>query len=354
MANTRGISRSVSTMFAFLNLAGTNARRSLAVLSTLFLALTCFAQNQDQPQPPLSPPDSQTNLQASAKPNPVTETIPAGTRFALVLTHPIQSRYIHRGDDIYAQITAPITLGNDVVIPPGTLVDGIVDKLQRKSGRGELYLQSMSITFPDGFVVPISAPAVLETVQGYAVVDPGPGRTVGMFALPAAGAGIGALIGHSVGQPDSQVITTLPPGCVGLPPFCSSMTMPVFGTKGRDAIIGAGIGGAVGAVMSMTLLFSSHHFFLDVGSPVDMVLRQPLTLEHDPVSAAVRQSEQQPVLMQPVAPPPLPPPQLPDTGPPPGMPGAPGTPPTIIPGAPGPGGVPGPPIIIPGTPPGTA
>jgi hypothetical protein len=180
MANTCGTSRSVSTMFAFLNLAGTNARRSLAALSTLFLALSCLAQNQDQPQLPLSPSDSQTNLQASAKPNLVTETIPAGTRFALVLTHPIQSRYVHRGDDIYAQITAPITLGNDVVIPPGTLVDGIVDKLQRKSGRGELYLQSMSITFPDGYVVPISGPAVLETVQGYAVVDPGTGRTVGM------------------------------------------------------------------------------------------------------------------------------------------------------------------------------
>ena len=352
MANTRGISRPFSTMFAFLNLAGTNARRSLAALSTLFLALTCFAQNQDQSQP-LSPPDSQTNLQASARPNPVTDTIPAGTRFALVLTHPIQSRYIHRGDDIYAQITAPITLGNDVVIPPGTLVDGIVDKLQRKSGRGELYLQSMSITFPDGYVVPISGPAVLETVQGYAVVDPGAARTVGMFALPAAGAGIGALIGHSVGQPQSEVTSAFPPGCIGAPPFCTTISTPVFSTKGKDAIIGAGIGGAVGAVMSMTLLFSSHHFFLDVGSPVDMVLRQPLTLEHDPVSAAVRQSEQQPVPIQPVAPRPLPPPQLPDTGPPPGMPGSPGTPPTIIPGPPGPGGVPGAPIIIPGTPPGT-
>ncbi len=352
MANTRGISRPVSTIFAFLNLAETHARRSLAVLSTLFLAFTCLAQNQDQPQP-LSPPASQTNLQASAKPNPVTDTVPAGTRFALVLTYPIQSRYIHRGDDIYAQITAPITLGNDVVIPPGTLVDGIVDKLQRKSGRGELYLQSMSLTFPDGYVVPVSGPAVLETVQGYAVVDPGTGRTVAMFALPAAGAGIGALIGHSVGQPQSEVTSAFPPGCIGAPPFCTTTSTPVFSTKGKDAIIGAGIGGAVGAVMSMTLLFSSHHFFLDVGSPVDMVLRQPLTLEHDPVSAAVRQSEQEPVPIQTVPPRPLPPPQLPDTGPPPGMPGSPGTPPTIIPGPPGPGGVPGAPTIIPGTPPGT-
>ena len=46
-----------------------------------------------------------------------TITIPAGTRLALVLTHPIQSRYIHRGDDIYAQITSPVNSGNEMVIP---------------------------------------------------------------------------------------------------------------------------------------------------------------------------------------------------------------------------------------------
>ena len=102
----------------------------------------------------------------------------------------------------------------------------------------------------------------------------------------------------------------------------------------------------------MTLLFSSHQFFLDVGSPVDMVLPQPLTLAQDQVADAVRQfgtasgtrcnpSRRARCRLRP------------DTGPPPGMPGSPGTPPTVIPGAPGPGGVPGPPIIIPGTPPGT-
>lgn len=351
MANTR--SCPVSTMIAFLTLAGTNARRTLAAVTTLLLAVTCMAQDntQAQPQPP-SPPDSQTSLQASATPPPVTETIPAGTRFALVLTHPIQSRYIHRGDNIYAQITAPITLGNEVVIPPGTLVDGKVDKLERRGGRAELYLQSLSIIFPDGYVAPVPGPAVLESVEGYALTDPGSRRIVGMFALPAAGAGLGALIGHSVGKPESNVTSNFPPGCVGGPPFCTSINTPVFGTQGRDAIIGAGIGSAIGALASVMLLFSSHHFFLDVGSPVDMVLRQPLTLEQNQVEDAVRQSEQQPVAVQPIErrPVPPPPPPPPDTGLPPSTPG---TPPTVIPGVPGPGGIPGPPVIIPGTPPGT-
>src|ERR1700745_310808 len=35
-------------------------------------------------------------------------TIPAGTRLTLVLTHPVDSRTTHVGDQISAQITAPV------------------------------------------------------------------------------------------------------------------------------------------------------------------------------------------------------------------------------------------------------
>jgi hypothetical protein len=53
-----------------------------------------------------------------------TITIPAGTRLALVLTHPIQSRYVHRGDDIYGQLSSPVNSGNEMVIPASTFVQG--------------------------------------------------------------------------------------------------------------------------------------------------------------------------------------------------------------------------------------
>lgn len=344
MANSR--STSVSTMNAFLNLAGTHAKPTLTVIAFLVLAASCLAQDNSQPQPP-SAPDPQT-MQASAAPPPAIEVIPAGTRIALVLTHPIQSRYIHHGDEIYAQIISPVNEGNEMQIPPGTFVTGKVDRLELRSmGRAELHLQSMSITFPDGYVAPMSGPVTLVGNEGYALKDPGQGRMVGFLVLPAAGAGLGALIGHSVGQPQSSVTSNFPPGCVGPPPYCTPVTTPVFGTQGRDTVIGAGIGGAIGFVSSLVLLSSSHHFFMDAGSPLDMVLTQPLRLEQNRVSDAVQKFGQQPVGIQPVAPRPVfvPPP---DSGPPPGMPGG---PPMFIPGAPGPGGIPGPPIIIPGTPP---
>ena len=311
---------------------------SFIVLATL----SGVAQEQESP----------AEQAANAPPkNGGTITIPSGTHLALVLTQPVQSRNIRRGDDIYAQITSPVDSGNQVAIPPGTFVQGTVDKIGRQGSRGELRLQAMSITFPDGYVAPISGPITLESTEGYAVKDPGSKRTTGALILPLAGVGAGALIGHAAGSSSSTLTTTLPSGCVGPPPGCLSSSMTVPGNSAKNAIIGAGIGGAIGAVGSMFLILGSHHFYLDAGAPVEATLQQPVTLERNEIARAVKQSAEHPVAQQAVAPRPIPP--VPDTSDH-GTcytPGTPGTPATVIPGAPGPDGIPGPPTIIPGTPP---
>src|SRR5579859_1436179 len=84
-----------------------SARQVAFVLAIVLAGLPCLAQEQP-PATEAAPPDT-----ATAQP-PASVTIPAGTRLALVLTHPIQSRYIHRGDDIYAQVTSPVDSGNEV------------------------------------------------------------------------------------------------------------------------------------------------------------------------------------------------------------------------------------------------
>jgi hypothetical protein len=190
-------------------------RQGLALTTTLFLTVSSFAEHTPQTTPQ---PDSQTTSDALASANPVqgatTITVPAGTSIALVLTHPIQSRYIHHGDDIYAQVVSPVTAGNQVVIPPGTLVEGKVDKLGRNGGRGELYLQSMSITYPDGYVAPIAGPITLESDEGYALKDPGKGRVAALISGPLAGSGLGALIGHSLASSQGTTLTSsIPQGC---------------------------------------------------------------------------------------------------------------------------------------------
>jgi hypothetical protein len=335
----------------FSSLAKTILNPVLAITAAMFAVLLasfpCLAQSQTQPD---SPPNVAT---AAPTPGVIAVTVPAGTSVALVLMHPIQSRYVRHGDDIYAQTTSPVLSGNEVVIPPGTFVQGKVDKLARNGERAELYLQSMSITFPDGYVAPIAGPVTLETNDGYALQDPGNGHVAAALALPAGGAGLGALIGHFTASSQPNTITsTLPPGCTGPPPGCLSSSVTAPGSSAKNTVIGAAVGGAIGGVAAFALLFHTHNFFLDVGSPLEMTLQHPLALESDQVADAIRDAAKHPTILQPTSPrlqPP--PPDNTETGTC-WTPGSPGTPGVDIPGTPAVGGSPGtPPTHIPGIPP---
>ena len=338
----------------FLYQPKTRNRQGIALTTTLLLAISGVAQ-----QSPTTPtPDTPDYSAAAVTANKTTASVPAGTRIALVLKQPIQTRYIHRGDDIYAQTVAPVTSGTEVVIPAGTFVQGKVDRLERQGGRGELRLQSLGITFPDGYVPPVSGPITLESDDGYAVQDPGKGRIVGAFALPAAGLGIGALIGHSLASSQPQTITnSLPPGCTGPPPGCLSSSLTTPADTLKSTAIGSVVGLAVGGVASLVLLFGTHNFYLDTGSPVSMVLHQPIILPEDEVADAIRDAEEHLAPEEPIAQPslPTPPPTSPAD---PGIcytPGTPGTPDVDIPGTPAVGDSPGTPPVhirsIPPTPP---
>jgi hypothetical protein len=323
-------------------------RQASALTTTLLLAISSTAQQST------SRPESSTeNQTASLASNNATASVPAGTRIALVLTQPIQTRYLHRGDDIYAQITSPVTAHQQLIIPPGTFVQGTVDKLERHGGRAELRLQSLTITFPDGYAAPVAGPVTLQTDDGYAVKDPGKGRLIGAFALPAAGAGLGALIGHAAANSQPQTITSsLPPGCSGPPPFCVSSSLSVPASTAKDTGIGAAVGLAVGGVASLALLLGGHNFFIDAGSPVSMVLHQPIVLPEDEVADAIRDAQEHPAPVEAVVPRPQP---MPPANTNPNdicyTPGTPGTPDIDIPGTPAIGDTPGtPPTHIPGIP----
>jgi len=312
----------ILTITASFLQAKTTIRRSIALTSTLLLAISSLAQ---QTQPTTSELDSQNaseSATASAKTAPVEAvTVPAGTSIALVLTHPIESRYIHHGDDIYAQVISAVTVGNQVVIPPGTLVQGKVQRLGHNGSRGEIRLQSLSIIYPDGYVALASGPITLESDQGYALKDPGSGRIAGLIAGPLAGSGVGALIGHSVAPSQGQTITSsLPPGCTPGSFGCLSSSVTGPPDKGKDTVIGSAIGAGVGLAVGLVLVGTSHHFFLDVGAPVEMVLPHALTLQGGQVADALSDVEQHPAAVQAVAPRPQPPPPPPDMSIPPPLP----------------------------------
>jgi len=159
------------------------------------------------------------------------------------------------------------------------------------------------------------------------------GGIIGAIAAPAIGGTAGALIGHAANSSSGTTING----------------MTVNPSRPQSTAIGSIAGLAAGSVIGFVLLERSRQFFVDVRSPMELTLPQPLTLAQAQVDDVIRQSQMQPPSITPVARrPPLPPPDTTDTC---YTPETPGTPPTVIPGTPPIGNSPGtPPTIIPGTP----
>ena len=315
-------------------------RRLIAMLSMLLVAISTLAQTQDPKtgqatigQTSSSQSTTPPLAGQSARTLATNVVIPAGTRLALVLTSPVASKTVHRGDLVYAQMTAPVAVGNAVAIPAGTFVQGKVDKLTRNGSRAEMALQSVSVMFPDGYVADVAGPLNIETDEGTAWKVASKGGIIGAIAAPAIGGTAGALIGHAANSSSGTTVNG----------------MTVNPSRLQSTAIGSIAGLAAGSAVGFVLLARSHQFFVDAGSPMQLTLPQPLTLAQAQIDDAVQQSQTQPSPITPVARRPPPPP--PDTTHTCYTPETPGTPPMVIPGTPPIGNSPGTPTtVIPGTP----
>ena len=290
----------------------------LVVLNaTLFISLTCFAQRE-----PLATPQSAPQAPSPDAAEMTTLTVPAGTKVSVALTRSVSSKTMRAGDDIYAETIFPVVVGNQTVIPQGSFVQGKIEKLARKGSRGELQVRTTSVIFPNGYVAVIPGPSNLRSDDDTALLDPGNGTKAGVAAAIAVPMG-GALIGAAAA-----------------------------GAKG--AAIGGGAGLGVGIVAAILVLSHAKNFVLEAGTPLDIVLQQPLSLDKKQISDAVRFASTHPSTPPPIARRrlelPMPPPTSTDTGTC-YTPGTPGTPDIYIPGTPPIASTPGTPgTVIPGTP----
>jgi len=331
IANDDPYCRTVSAVAQLPILAASRAKQIIAIASILLITITSFAQEQTSSSTP--PADS-----AGVEP-PQAEfiTIPASTRLALVLTNPVSTNTMHRGDVVYTQTTAPVIAGDRTVIPAGIFVQGKIEKLTRNGSRAEMLMSSAAVVFPNGYIVNVAGPLNVESDEGTAWRNPSTAARTGAIIAPIAGGGLGALIGSAIHTTQSTSLggTTL------------TQSTP------KGLAIGSMVGLAIGGAVSFAILLNSRHFFVDVGSPMEMTLTQPLTLSATRVADAVRQAQEHPVAAPMAAPRPLPYPYY-DRDYDRGIcftPGTPGTPPTVIPGTPPIGDNPGTPAtVIPGTP----
>jgi len=266
----------------------------------------------------------------------------------------VDSNSTPRGDQVFAQTTAPVIVGDQVVIPGGTYVQGKVEKLRRRGTEAEMAMQSVALVFPNGYIANAGGPVNIESEQWTAWSNPQGHAKAAIILAPILGLGLGAGIGAAT---DHSHTVTLGGGSMPTSPCCGlpGPTQPVPGltvteNTHKGLVIGSMIGGIVGGVTSLALLARNHQFYIEEGSPMTMNLPEALTLTEAQIQAANQKAEEQP------APAPVTrsrPPLIPTAT---GngtcyTPGTPGTPEVVIPGTPAVGGSPGtPPTVIPGTP----
>jgi hypothetical protein len=247
-----------------------------ATLAILLIATFSLAE----PPAPDSLPDA-PSAQASTNPAQTDQppiTVPAGTRLTLVLMHPVDSKTTPTGDNISAQITAPVILNSQVVIPAGTFVQGKVEKLTRRGTQAEMLMQSISLVFPDGYVANAGGPVNIESDQWTAWNNPSGKSKAAIILVPMISLPLGALIGHAA---DGKQTTNLG-------------GMPITTTSHTGLVVGTTVGFAGGLATSFALMARSHGFYIQEGSPLTMTLPHPVTLAQAQIDDAVQKAATQP------------------------------------------------------------
>lgn len=102
-----------------------------------------------------------------------------GTRIEVDVVRPLWANVAGPGAPVYAQTTFPVVAADRVAIPPGTYVQGTVEKLTRPTGRKKravLEILFNQIIFANGYVValpplPVAPAAPLAQSEPPSVVD---------------------------------------------------------------------------------------------------------------------------------------------------------------------------------------
>src|SRR5580698_4479942 len=190
--------------------------------------------------------------------------IPAGTKVPLELKHAISTHSSRTGDAVYAETTFPVVANDRVLIPAGTYVQGRISQIQRGGrvkGRAQVLMHFTSLIYPSGYTVLLpgaveNAPGADKTgvkdQEGTLQKD---GQTGSKAGTVATAAGTGAVVGG-------------------------------LSRGGEGALIGAGVGGAVGTAIAM--LTRGDDVKMDAGTTLELVVQRDVPLDASRVPNVTR------------------------------------------------------------------
>ena len=204
-------------------------------------------------------------LVPQAFPAPADTILPQQTRITLQLNNDLSTKVNSEGDSFTAYVTTPVLIGDRIVIPKGSVVNGSISRILRPGrfkGKAVMNLLFHSVGIPGREQLPIVASLAGVNSQGHETIrsegtvegEGSEGNDIGRVVVPGvAGAGIGTLAG---------------------------------GAKG--AAIGSGVGAAIG----LATVFATRGKEIEIrrGATLDILLDQPLTIprEDEDVSSAAR------------------------------------------------------------------
>jgi hypothetical protein len=213
-------------------------------------------------------PDSPPALEPAASHVVTNEiTIPAGTRIPVAIKNAISTKSSREGDPIYAQSTFPVVVNDRIVVPAGTYVQGKISQIKpagRLKGRAEVLVHFTTLIYPSGYTVILpgaleDAPGVdkshVKDKEGTIQGDSDKAKTAGTIAGPAAEGGIIGAVTHG----------------------------------GEGALIGAGIGGAIGTTIAA--LSHGNEVRMGPGTTLEVVLQRDVPVDAHRIRAVGRDLE---------------------------------------------------------------
>ena len=182
--------------------------------------------------------------------------IPKGTHVLLRMVNSISTRTAAEGNQVYLQTATPVAVNNQIVVPPGTYVQGSVSHAKRSGrvkGRAELGIRLETMTFAGGKMLKIS-PRLSEVDSGEN------GQKVDTESqVKAAG---------TRGKDAGQVAILAGTGAA-------------IGGLADRSFKGAGIGGGVGTAVGLArvLLTRGNEVELRQGTTLDVVFDRDVVIE---------------------------------------------------------------------------
>lgn len=189
--------------------------------------------------------------------------VPIGTTLDACLTSPIDSSISKPGDLFNARLNAPLYLGNDLVLPPNTALEGSVtsaDKSGLAGSNGKLTMRLTAAVTPDGIRYPLSALITANQPSADVVHEDKQGNLKGRTTSSTVKSGV---VRTAVWTGAGTLLGVIFAPIVG-------------GAVGAGAIAGVATGGAVG--LGSNLWRKGKDVKIPSGTRIQFALDQPMAV----------------------------------------------------------------------------